>query len=82
MLFIDYALGPLLSAPGAQHTLQGVFVVESQIKHDVTTIQLDPAAEERLADALRHLADEMLHRLSPIAWRPARKCTIAVANGH
>ena len=60
LLAIDYALGPLLSALGAHHTLQGVYIVESQVTYDARTIQLDPAAEERLNAALQHLVDELV----------------------
>jgi FMN reductase len=60
LLAIDYALGPLLSALGAHHTLQGVYIVESQVTYDARTIQLDPEAEERLNAALQHLVDELV----------------------
>jgi FMN reductase len=60
LLAIDYALRPVLTALGAQHTLRGVYIVDSQIQHDATSLLLDLAVEERLTAALQYLVDELI----------------------
>lgn len=60
MLAIDYALRPLLGALGAQHVLQGVYIMDTQIKLDGSGLELDLGVSERLDNALDYLVDELV----------------------
>jgi FMN reductase len=59
MLAIDYALRPVIAALGAQHILQGVYIIDSQIQLGNGLIQLDPTIELRLDSALQYLIDRL-----------------------
>lgn len=59
MLAIDYALRPVLASLSAQHILQGVYIVDSQIQVEGGVLQLDPAIAERLDGALASLVDAL-----------------------
>jgi FMN reductase len=59
MLAIDYALRPVIAALGAQHILQGVYIIDSQIQLGNGVIQLDPTIELRLDSALQYLIDRL-----------------------
>jgi FMN reductase len=60
LLSIDYALKPVLSALGAQHILQGLYIQDSQIRvgQDLP-FQLDAEIELRL----NRILDEVVHHL-------------------
>lgn len=58
-LAVDYALLPVLAALGAQHTLNSVYLVDSQIRFDDLGLTLDDAVAERLHAAF----EELLHEL-------------------
>lgn len=60
MLAIDYALRPVLTALGAQHTLQGIYITDSQIQLGDEIPNLDPAVAERLDSALQYLVQELV----------------------
>ncbi len=60
MLAIDYALRPVLSALGAQHMLQGIYITDSQIQAGAGVVEFDPAVAERLDGALQYLVDELV----------------------
>lgn len=47
LLAIDYALKPVLSALGAQHVLNGLYIQDSQLQY-LDGLQLDEAIEQRL----------------------------------
>jgi FMN reductase len=59
MLAIDYALRPVIAALGAQHILQGVYIIDSQVQLGNGAIQLDPTIELRLDSALQYLIDRL-----------------------
>jgi FMN reductase len=59
MLAIDYALRPVITALGGQHTLQGVYLLDSQIHGSGAELQLAEEAGQRIGSALHYLADEV-----------------------
>ncbi|MBA9028436.1 NADPH-dependent FMN reductase [Peribacillus huizhouensis] len=59
LLVIDYALKPVLSALGARMILKGAFVLDTQIEYvENNQFQIDPLAEERLANVLQLVQEE------------------------
>jgi FMN reductase len=62
MLALDYALRPVLHSLGAQHTMQGVYILDSQIEINGASMQLDPVAVQRLDNALHYLINELAPR--------------------
>jgi FMN reductase len=60
MLAIDYALRPLLGALGAQHTIQGIYITDSQIQISGDLLEFDPVIAERIESALQYLVDELV----------------------
>jgi FMN reductase len=60
MLALDYALRPLLGALGAQHILQGVYILDSQIQLENAAMAIDTIVAERLDSALYYLIDELV----------------------
>ncbi|HEU5098665.1 MAG TPA: NADPH-dependent FMN reductase [Roseiflexaceae bacterium] len=60
MLALDYALRPLLGALGAQHVLQGVYILDSQIQNGSGAFEIDPTVAERLDGGLQYLVDELV----------------------
>lgn len=57
LLAIDYALRPVLTALGAQHTLNGVFISDAQLQLTGDTLHLDPEIAARLDSALNYIVD-------------------------
>lgn len=75
VLAIDYALRPVLGALGAQHVVNGLFVLDKLIvKSPDGSIALDPEIERRLrsvvadfaASLRRHAAAPPLHAVSAV----------------
>lgn len=61
LLALDYALKPVLSALGAQHLLQGVYITDKQVLQygqDVE-LRLEPEVDFRLLRALEDVADSL-----------------------
>jgi FMN reductase len=58
-LALDYALLPVLAALGAQHTLNSVYIVDSQIQITADSVHLDPAVADRLDGALHTLVEAL-----------------------
>lgn len=58
LLALDYALKPVLSALGAQHLLQGVYILDKQIIQYGTDVELrlEPEVDSRLLHALEDVA--------------------------
>lgn len=65
LLAIDYALRPVLAALGGHQTLQGVYIVDSQIEVTPSSIELEEMIELRLQSAIhaftQQLAPQMVH---------------------
>jgi FMN reductase len=59
MLAIDYALRPVLASLSAQHILNGVYIVDSQIQVTEETFQLEAVVAQRLDTALSYFADQL-----------------------
>ena len=60
LLSIDYALKPVLNALGAQHILQGIYIVDSQVKYvPGENLWIEPEVEQRLLRLLEDLADSL-----------------------
>ncbi len=56
LLALEYSLKPVLSALGADHILQGVFITDSQIQFEHGgALSLEPDLEERLKKSLGEL---------------------------
>lgn len=61
LLAIDYSLKPLLGALGAQHILNGLYVLDAQIHYqDEELIWLDPTVEQRLRAGLQSLTQSLV----------------------
>ena len=58
-LAADYALLPVLAALGAQHTLNSVYLIDSQIRFDEVGLSLDAPVAERLDGALHDLLEAL-----------------------
>ncbi len=58
-LAVDYALLPVLAALGAQHTLNSVYLIDTQIKLDEVGLSIDTPVAERLDGALQYLIEEL-----------------------
>lgn len=56
VLAIDYAFRPVLNSLGAEHIVQGWFVLDSHITVDAGTVRLDAAAEESLLPVVDNFA--------------------------
>jgi FMN reductase len=66
VLAIDYALKPVLSALGVQHILQGLYIVDAQIRHTPgEPLWIEAEIDHRLLRAL----DELSHILLTDAHR-------------
>lgn len=59
LLAIDYALKPVLSALGAQHILNGLYIQDSQLQY-AEGLQLDPAIEQRLHKTIDNLTSHLI----------------------
>jgi FMN reductase len=59
LLTIDYALKPVLSALGAQHILNGLYIQDSQLQY-ADGVQLDPAIEQRLHKTVDAIATQLI----------------------
>jgi FMN reductase len=59
LLAIDYALKPVLSALGAQHILNGLYIQDSQFQY-VGDVQLDPAITARLDKLIDSLTTRLV----------------------
>lgn len=62
VLAIDYAFRPVLNSLGAEHIVQGWFVLDSHITVDGATVTLDPAAEENLLGVVDNFAATLRRR--------------------
>jgi FMN reductase len=85
LLTIDYALRPVLTALGADHVVQGRFLLDTDIVRDEhSEAALDPSAERRLAETLTQFTDA-LGRYSPRRQarhlEPVAKNALALVNG-
>ncbi len=60
LLAIDYALKPVLSALGAQHVLNGLYIQDSQLKY-TDGLELDPAIEQRIDKTISSLTHHLIH---------------------
>lgn len=58
-LAVDYALLPILAALGAQHTLNSVYLVDTQIRLDEVGLTLDAPVAQRLDGALQELLEQL-----------------------
>ncbi|MDX2272484.1 MAG: NADPH-dependent FMN reductase [Cyanobacteriota bacterium] len=57
LLAIDYSLKPVLYALGSRHILQGVYIVDRQIRwQEGQAFQIDAEIEQRLQESLEELA--------------------------
>ena len=58
-LVLDYALKPVLSALGAQHILQGIYILDKQVLAygNGVTLALIPEIEDRLLRSIVEVAD-------------------------
>jgi FMN reductase len=65
-LAIDYALNPVLGALGAQHVLNSIYIVDSQIQFVDGEVQLDLAVAERFATALDRLIEGVERSAEPV----------------
>jgi FMN reductase len=63
LLAIDYALKPVLSALGAQHVLNGLYIQDSQLQY-TDGLTLDPAIEQRLDKTIHALTHHLIHSQS------------------
>lgn len=59
LLAIDYALKPVLSALGAQHVLNGLYIQDAQLQY-TDGLQLDPAIEQRLYKTIEVLTSHLV----------------------
>lgn len=62
VLAIDYAFRPVLNSLGAEHIVQGWFVLDSHITVDGGTVTLDPPAEANLLDVVDNFAATLRRR--------------------
>jgi FMN reductase len=60
LLAIDYALKPVLSALGAQHILNGLYIQDAQIQLNENGIQLQPEVQQRLTASLQVLVNHLI----------------------
>lgn len=88
LLAIDYALRPVLTALGADHVVQGRFLLDSDIVRAGTADQtrLTPEAERRLAESVSTFTSALDRRTVIPAPRPAepavtRALTLVTASG-
>jgi FMN reductase len=88
LLTIDYALRPVLTALGADHVVQGRFLLDTDIVRGQTGgAKLDPTAERRLAETLNQFTDALgrysprrqARRLEPVAKSALAQVIGAVA---
>lgn len=66
LLTIDYALKPVLSALGAQHVLNGLYIQDSQLQY-ADGLQLDPAIEQRLHKVINTISAQLIPSEIPVA---------------
>ncbi|HVK21103.1 MAG TPA: NADPH-dependent FMN reductase [Actinokineospora sp.] len=66
VLAIDYALRPVLTALGADHVVQGWFVLDKHITVGADEVTLDPAAEGPLRTVVDGFS-EAVHARRPLA---------------
>ncbi|WHY73610.1 NADPH-dependent FMN reductase [Fictibacillus enclensis] len=60
LLSIDYALKPVLYAIGARNILNGVYLIDQQLQHNIgSDVRFDPEIENRLFVPLNELIDEV-----------------------
>jgi len=63
LLTIDYALRPVLTALGADHVVQGRFLLDADVvRGDDGQARLTPPAESRLSEAVEQFADALGRR--------------------
>jgi FMN reductase len=66
MLAIDYALRPVLASLGAHNVLQGIYIVDSQLRQEQDRISFDLDVAERLGLALNALSDGLVALEEPL----------------
>lgn len=61
LLAVDYALKPVLASLGAQHILQGVYILDGQLQRiDGEVIRFDETIAQRLRLSLEELAIQLI----------------------
>jgi FMN reductase len=65
VLAIDYALRPVLAALGAQHIVNGLFLLDKTITLGDHGLTIEPDVEQRLAATIEDFADSVQRRARP-----------------